>query len=404
MSQRWLKREGETWVKEGIISPKQLEQITQRYTQQNQVTQILPILAGVLVGLGILTWVAANWDGIQTGLRIVILLVAMVSFYLTGSHQIEQGHLHTGVSLIGLGVITFGGSMILLSQMYHMIAYGVQMFILWSLAALFSLFLYRHPALFILATGIITFSQGYSVESFESFSYVSAALFLLGLGWYAHQQENRWYTWVLAWGAGLQTFFFLDVFKFPLLWLLPFVLGWYVLGDWMKDIRWKNSLKAMALSVAFLYGLILTYSIPGTDWGPSLPDSFFFLSVLLSLLILSLFIKIQNGKWREASDWILFLPIFYLTGPLTENMHTAVYLLVLLVYALTVLLRGYTLGSRYQANWGIALFLLTTTQAYFNLAWDFMPKSLLFLCGGLLLFGLNSLLQRMKKERLSKGG
>jgi uncharacterized membrane protein len=43
-------------------------------------------------------------------------------------------------------------------------------------------------------------------------------------------------------------------------------------------------------------------------------------------------------------------------------------------------------------------------MGYFNLAWAFMPKSVFFLIGGILLFMLNGFLQRKKKQILKNGG
>ncbi|MDM5197662.1 GDYXXLXY domain-containing protein [Fictibacillus enclensis] len=69
-----------------------------------------------------------------------------------------------------------------------------------------------------------------------------------------------------------------------------------------------------------------------------------------------------------------------------------------------LLSEGYRTEQRYQINWGIILFLLVTFIAYINLAWSFMPKSLFFLIGGILLFALYFFLQKKKKDVLEERG
>jgi uncharacterized membrane protein len=94
MSQRWLCREGEKWVREGIISENQWKQILSRKGEER--SHWLPVLSGILVGLGILSFVASNWDGIPPLMRLWILVISMGGFYIAGEIRTRKGFLHTG--------------------------------------------------------------------------------------------------------------------------------------------------------------------------------------------------------------------------------------------------------------------------------------------------------------------
>ncbi|MMZ62533.1 hypothetical protein D1872_247470 [compost metagenome] len=83
------------------------------------------------------------------------------------------------------------------------------------------------------------------------------------------------------------------------------------------------------------------------------------------------------------------------------------YLLILFVFSGYLLWIGYREDWSNKVNAGTLLFLFSTFIGYIQVAWDFLPKSLFFLVGGLLLFALNAFLQRQRRKLLhdeDKGG
>ncbi|WP_169713713.1 DUF2157 domain-containing protein [Paludifilum halophilum] len=401
MSRRWLEKEGEAWVEDGILTREQLQRILDRYPSGNRAAQTLPILAGVLTGLGILSWVASHWEEISPLIRLTLLITTLIGFYTAGEYQAGRGRRHIGASLTALGVVSFGGSMVLIGQMYHVTAHDARLWILWAIAGLFSLALYRHPFLFFLNFVILTASQLFSTHSYGEFSFVTAALFLLGIGGYAQRQGSSRYTWTATVGGVFQAILWISSSDLSSLWIFPLMLGWYALGDSWASPRWERPIKTVSLGVAFALCLFLSLE---PIRGESLPPALIFTGGTALLWALSLIARIRSKRWKDLYEWVLFLPLFYLTQGFPEAVHTSLYLLLLLGFSLAVLLTGYARGSRRRTNGGITLFLIATFTAYLNLTWDFMPKSLFFLLGGLLLFALNHYLQRTKRDRLSQGG
>ena len=75
-----------------------------------------------MIGGGAISFVAAHWDGIPDGLKIALLLTAMlgcevVGFVLWKSRRSNE---KLGHALVVLGVLVFGASIVLISQIFHL--------------------------------------------------------------------------------------------------------------------------------------------------------------------------------------------------------------------------------------------------------------------------------------------
>ncbi|SDX21608.1 Uncharacterized membrane protein [Marininema mesophilum] len=406
MSRTWLQREGPKWVQDGIVSEEQFIDILDRYPVKDRRTQLLPLLAMILIGVSILSALASNWGDIPHLLRLGILIIILVSFYIAGELRTSRGYPHTGAALSGIGVISFGAGIALLGDMYHLIATDARLFILWGLSALGTLLLYRHPVFFFLSGAIFLSGQFYSVTSFDSFNWLIALLFVVTLVPYAHYRSPLYARFVGA-GVILQVVMGFTISDIPFLWSIPVIAGLYTFTDLVLSDTWRRPIHVSSLVVT-LYVSFYWFNIAPQDASDMLvyplPNWKWFVPVLLLLFSLSLWTKWQQKKMIHAFDWVLFLPWFQLTQLSSKMVHTTVYLLMLYIFVTYVLLQGFKSGQTRMANTGIFLFLITTVNAYFNFAWDFLPKSLFFLLGGLLLFALNSLLQRQKKASLTGGG
>lgn len=97
---------------------------------------VMLILGAVLVGVGILSFVASNWEAMSHALRIVIILVAMVASYTGGWMVMQRGHSATGRALVLLGTIIYGAGIMLVGQMYHVQTHWINAFNLWLIGAL----------------------------------------------------------------------------------------------------------------------------------------------------------------------------------------------------------------------------------------------------------------------------
>lgn len=127
-----------------------LSQTYRKEDSQKRITKIMVSVGAILVGAGILSFVAANWQEIGKFYKILIILCSMLASYYGGWILKEKYHrAKTGEALILLGSIIYGAGIFLVGQMFNMRANWPDAFILWmfglmalGLALDFSVILY----------------------------------------------------------------------------------------------------------------------------------------------------------------------------------------------------------------------------------------------------------------------
>lgn len=408
MNKRWMKREGQMWVEEKIITSEQLDLIVARYPdtkEQSKFTGILPVLASILIAIGILSFIASNWGEISPLARLALLITVMIGFYTAGDRLLKKGNETLGTSLNLLGIVSFGASIILLGQTFHLSAVDARLFVFWSLPAVFYLLRDRNKLYFLLLAALTIGGQLYSLGEFESFSYLLFAIFLFSVGGFVFLYPRTLETWLFTIGLSAQVFMFIIVENVNLLWFLLFGFALYTAGFWVKKSVFKQSFTRIGtiIGFAFAYGLYFSLTNEFTS-DFELPGIVFYVPVFLVILALSLFVKRQENLYMHIWELLIFIPFFYLVEVTDSLAAGLIYLIVMFVYSGFMLAAGYRNENRSQINFGIVLFLLVCLMGYFNLAWSFMPKSVFFLIGGILLFILNAFLQRKKRQILENGG
>lgn len=109
-----------------------LSQTYRKEDSQKRITKIMVSVGAILVGAGILSFVAANWQDIGKFYKILIILCSMLASYYGGWILKEKYHrAKTGEALILLGSIIYGAGIFLVGQMFNMRANWPDAFILW---------------------------------------------------------------------------------------------------------------------------------------------------------------------------------------------------------------------------------------------------------------------------------
>ena len=104
---------------------------------KKRITTIMAIIGAILVGAGIFSFVAANWQEIGKFYKILIILCSMLSSYYGGWILKEKYHrVKTGEALILLGSIIYGAGIFLIGQMFNIRANWPDAFILWMFGLL----------------------------------------------------------------------------------------------------------------------------------------------------------------------------------------------------------------------------------------------------------------------------
>ncbi|AZN40190.1 DUF2157 domain-containing protein [Paenibacillus albus] len=401
MDRKWLQQEGQTWTQKGIITTEQYQRILALYPEQNRAIGIIPLLGSILVGLGILSFVAANWQHIPQLIRLLIIAVTMIGFYTSGEAFRRRGHDKLGVALIGLGLLTFGAGIVLVGQMFNLQAYDVTSFIVWGTAGLLLTWLIKSRYLFIITLLIFTCLQWYNSTEFSKFSFVAFAIMVVGLGFYWLRRPNTLLAWLLAASFTIQSLLLVTVHDWAFSWFFIPVWLLYTAMDWTKERKSVYPFQAIPLVAAFVHNLFIVLF-----WNDTYDSSFlkdlaaqpiWFVLTLALLCGLSLAGKYRSGRLSSGVDWILALPFFYLA-----HGADAAYLITLFLFSLYLLWRGYAEEWAVKINLGTILFLTSTMAAYGKLAWDFMDKSIFFIIGGVLLLVLSWFLNRRKKQFLTE--
>ena len=382
MSGKWLRREGNRWVREGIVTPEQLARIAALYETKERDAGALPLLGGLLLGLGVLSFVAANWQEIGNPIRIALLLSAMLGFYAAGGRLFARGRESAGVALVSVGLFAFGGGLVLVNQMFHLIMYSAATLVVWAAAGAALAYVFRSRYLYLVAVVLTFVAQGYSLGAFGGrFSFAAFAVLLLGLAPFLAVRRDAFAAAVWSLGAVLHALLLVLSMEWAFgWWFLPLLLL-YAAADAVPRDKLRLALQLPPVAGAFVFALVLALA----------GDAYW-----TALLAASVYLKRRRGDLPSLVDGLLFLPLLYAPpaaiGPL--------YLAALFLFALATLLLGYREESRLRINAGTVAFLLATMAAYFKLTWGFLDKSAFFLLGGVLLLGLGWLLNRRKRVAL----
>ncbi|MCA1022535.1 DUF2157 domain-containing protein [Halobacillus litoralis] len=396
MKRNQLLKESEWWVEEAIITEAQREKLLEHYPEK-QNKPVLLTFAALFIGLGFLTFTASNWSYLADWGRMAVLLLSMSAFYVAGERVYKKKSARVGSSLILTALLIFGAAIFLVGQMYHYTAFSASPFLLWSMAAAGLYVVMREGLFYYAAAVIITVGQVYSGLVFQDF-YVWLGLLLLGgLGWVVYETRSLPFAGVFAVSYYIQALVLVFSGGYPYYWLIIGSLALYIADDLITQKGqtriWKTSAVVFMFAVFFLQIFFL-----GDGYAETLTESslYFFLiwAVLFVLAVVRSALSTTNYYWI---DLLLFIPVFrFPSGDLFS-------LIVLFIYAVLWLVSGYQQEVRRWVNKGTAAFLLTTLAAYFQLAWDFMDRSVFFFVGGLLLFVLSYGLEKKRRSFRREG-
>ncbi|MFN8544909.1 MAG: DUF2157 domain-containing protein [Candidatus Binatia bacterium] len=92
-------------------------------------------LGGILVGAGVLLFVAAHWDGLAPHERFALVVAMVAGFHVAGALAVASGALAT--TLHAVGTVTLGAGIALTGQIFHLDAHWPTGVLLWAAGAAF---------------------------------------------------------------------------------------------------------------------------------------------------------------------------------------------------------------------------------------------------------------------------
>ncbi len=169
----WLDRELSRFEKAGLITPGQVQSMLSSYEVKGKTSfiRILLVIGAILIGAGVLSFIAGNWDSLSKTVKFSFILFGLAGTYIIG-WKMEEDYPKTSKSLYYIGLAIFGAGIFLIGQMFHLSSEPQQAFLAWACGAV-PLALYlkdRWIAMFsIILTGIYAFSMW---DSYDPYPYL----------------------------------------------------------------------------------------------------------------------------------------------------------------------------------------------------------------------------------------
>lgn len=397
--QKWILQEASRWKEEGIITDGQLEQIRSRYPERPK-ANALPLFAAILIGLGVLTFVASNWEELGAFVKMAIIFVAMTASYAGGDILRKRGYERIGVALSAIGIMVYGAGFFLIGQMYHLSANPVNAFYLWLIGAVAMTWHYRNSFLAFLSVLIWFVSALYGADSGDrdiQTIVVFYLLFAFGIAPLAWKFPSRWVTIPAL--SVLYVYGLYDVrhigegLVFPAL-VMVFLLAALVLDQIRRPFA--QIVRVLGYVSISIMGIIVIFS--ENEWVQHTNPTDSILAVVALLVSAAYVYLAWKRKQTELAVDIIPAAAFvfvYLTG--WEPVSVFV-IIALFLFSIGMVLGGERMRDIARINAGAVLFGVTCLVGYVNFAWDFLDKSLFFLLGGILLMALSFFLERQRRK------
>jgi uncharacterized membrane protein len=156
-----LRNELAIWINKGIVTEETAKQLSSAYELDNlrhESTRLLSAviftIGGLLLGGGLISFVAANWEVIPTPMKLALLLSALLGLHSVGfwlRHSTNWTRL--GHALIFCGCLVFGANIGLVAQIFHISSNWYGGFGAWALGSLVMAWAIRSWIIGVLALG-----------------------------------------------------------------------------------------------------------------------------------------------------------------------------------------------------------------------------------------------------------
>ena len=361
----------------GLITDEQRQKITEHFQLKEDGGKFLVIISfigAVLVAAGITLLIAAHWNEIPRGVKLISGLALMLGAHGTGwwLRDARKDYPKTGEALHFAGSLLFLANIALVGQIYHLSSRPANAFLLWWLGLAALPWLLRSAAQFALlllgigiwfdveindATSLIRFDDEHQV-----LLYALLGLVFTGFGFLLRKSSNRDFS-AVAETLGLLAF---AIFSYPLTW--AGFLSWghrqAELNQWLLPAL--GTLAAL-LALSGCRNLTALSQQWRMTWGATLAGA-------AALLVAANFVPQQN-------EWHWF-------GHMTPLNTVAA--IAFFIFGLLQVQVGVQERSRFLVNLGVVFIALDMIATYIGLFGSMAFTGLMFIISGafLIVFGV----------------
>lgn len=396
----WLKGRINQWRESGLISDEQsgaiikFEEVPEAPfrlgTRFNRLVVVLSTLGAILIGAGIISFVAANWQGLPAIAKLVILIGGQTATYWAAYQlQFVRGFPKVGGAVMFTGAAWFGANVFLVAQSYHLSTNNPDLMIWWFLGILPLAYLARSKAITVMAVGIFTIGISWKTagigENTESAFMVMGSLLLIATALYAtgmlHLRRDN----------------------------LKFHAGPYLV---------TGTLLAIGVTYILTFDDLFRDSYRGSlQEFQALTGSYIAIGAIVSAITIAAVIAATRNtatfggtlvsKYGESGAVALVIGFGWFAAALPFNSPTPyviVFNLLLIFLIFGTIILGIVNKREALVNVGIIFFVIDLSTRYIELTVDMLDTSLAFIVGGILLLGVGYGMERARRKLLQQFG
>jgi uncharacterized membrane protein len=340
---RFLKQELLFWENKDVLAPEKVKEIEVLYEVKEgpSFTKILLYVGAILIGAGILSFIASNWDVIGKTIKFLLIIGLFTGSSFTG-YKLERNYPKTAKSFYYLSVLIFGAGIFLVEQMFNLAVDFQSAFLWWSLGIL--------PLAWVLKDKWILFGSSIFVMV-----YLFDQPFITG---------TIIPYWILLWIAAI--YILNDKIGFSIATgfvsgMLPLMFIWTVLSSFINDLS-DDHFYIYGL-VYLAIGIILIF-LKGKIRG---------VFVTLGYLVQGAAAFALSFEYSWPVDWI-YIP----------------FSILYLLFTFYLIKRGSLLS--------IVVLCVMIFRFYLDISFAFLPKSSVFIIGGIILLGFGFYFEKQRKK------
>jgi uncharacterized membrane protein len=156
-----LRNELAIWIQKGIVNDETAKQLSSAYELDNLkhestrlLSSVIFTIGGLLLGGGLISFVAANWEVIPTAIKLALLFSALLGLHTIGFWlRHSKNWTRLGHALIFCGCLVFGANIGLVAQIFHISSNWYGGFGAWAFGSLVMAWAIRSWIIGVLALG-----------------------------------------------------------------------------------------------------------------------------------------------------------------------------------------------------------------------------------------------------------
>jgi uncharacterized membrane protein len=411
---RQLKIDLETWIAKGLVPEESRDEILASVgagRSGSRLEVILAVFGVILVGLGVLSFVGANWAAMTKLTRLVVLFGSMWTAYGLAIWFNARGRDFLGQAVVLLGVLLFGSNIWFVAQTYNINAHYPDGTLLWGIGALTAAIIVPSRAALAAALAIGAYWTWQETMEFER------PIHLAFIPYWALSATLAWY---LNWRPGIHLSALALIFWFVINFSgIQKMLGWsdveiltlYILlplAIWSACQIFEAGANALTMTIghyAFFFFLGAFAILHLADTGGNPPtSSWLAFAGLMSAIALASVVASLRRKGSTIVDVLgtLFACVvtiaYVMTVGKNDDRFDIIYLACTLVVILWSISRGARMDDRFVINLSTVAFGLWVLYVYFELFSGLMDQAVFFTVGGILLIVLSIGLERMRRS------